>query len=174
MTTTTISLIQWMSQTTRLQAFVMLSCLVILVESFIIPSHPMHRKVVVVAFHFGEEDMSWNNTANAMNAARTTISSSTTSLPASTTVATPDTTTFESPSTPRFEPTVTYSTLDHWFHVLGGMEEERTSGKISSRNRQHSHEDKKHPFPPTAAPTIGIPESNNNNHNNKPTDYWML
>ena len=157
---TTLSLTQWMSQTSRLQAFVMLSCLVILVESFITPSHShMHRKIVIVDFHSGEEDMSWNSTANAMNAARGTLSSTTTSSLSSVTPADS-----ESPST-RFEHTVTYSTLDQWFHLLGGMEEERTSGKFaSSWSRQ-----KNGGGPPTASPTTGIPETNN-----KPTDHWML
>ena len=156
-------MIQWMSQTSRLQAFVMLSCLVILVESFIIPSHHhMHRKIVVVDFHFGEEDMSWNSTANAMNAARETVSSMTTTCSLSSVTAAADS---ESRST-RFEHTVTYSTLDQWFHLLGGMEEERTSGKFSGRSRQKTNPGG---GPPTASPTTGIPESNN-----KPTDHWML
>ena len=154
---TTLSLIHWMSQTSRLQAFVMLSCLVILVESLIAPTHHhMHRKVVIVAFHYGEEDMSWNSTANAMNAARGTVSS--TSLSSSSSIPPAAS---ESRSS-RFEPTVTYNTLDHWFHLLGGMEEERTSGKHSGGRPKNNH-------PPTAPPTVGIPESTN-----KPTDHWML
>lgn len=159
---TTLSLIQWMSQTTRLQAFVMLSCLVILVESFITPSQHIHRKIVVVGFHSGEEDMSWNSTANAMNEARTM--SAMTSL--SSFSVTPGAS--ESRSN-RFEHTVTHSTLDHWFHLLGGMEEERTSGKFSgsSGGRHKANHDR--PGPPTASPTTGIPESTN-----KPTDHWML
>jgi len=194
-------MIQWMSQTSRLQApLLMFSCLVMLVESFVgrsigTTTTQQHRSCSAVAFHSDhhrhhhirpdERDLSWNSTATAMNdAARLAASSSKTvseeEMVASTTAVLLPTDSSGPSNT--FKPTVSYHTLDHWFHILGGMEEERILGGGNQENRPSSSRSdwrtwRKPPSPlaapghtPTPSPSPSPPKEDNN----KPTDHWML
>lgn len=117
------TLVEWIRQTSRCQAFILLSCGVILVESFICdPRVAVSRHFL--KFHRGEEltgaDLSWNSTATAMNAAccwssHPMMERTTESLEREKLV---------DRAPPGFEFTVSHETIDYWFHVLGGMEEE--------------------------------------------------
>lgn len=187
-------MIQWMSQTSRVQAFLMLSCLVILVESFVCPSamdgtsmmqryrpQPICNAVAFnsVPSHLSssEEDLSWNNTASAMDAARLTASSPSVVLVDAVADADQAVVTDATSSRPdKFEPTVSHTTLDHWFHVLSGMEEERIVGEGNEKRKfwrkQHPPSTKTAKAPTdTPAPA---PSQQQGGGSNKPTDHWML
>ncbi len=149
----TISLLQWMSQTSRLQAFLMLSCLVFLVESFISPSYQLHRKSVVRTLHVGEQDMFWNRTETTMSSPRMLSPTHTADARESTFSVVPASTSTERST--YFKHTVSHRNLDQWFHILSGMEEERTSHTGWKRKRKNHR--------PPAPPEI-----------KEPTDYCIL
>jgi len=66
-----------------------------------------------------------------------------------------------------FKHTVSHDTIDLWFHILGGMEEERVpQGRFQSW-RQGTRQSRHSGLAPSPSP----PQSD---HDNKPTDHWML
>jgi hypothetical protein len=108
--------------------------------------HPESTVLTSARLEFSENNKDQKDHRNHITA---TASSSSSSL--STNSEEPTRT--SSTSTTVFEPTVTYATLDEWFHVLSGMEDER----ITSTTTTHAD------FSPQPAPAPP-----------KPTDHWMF
>jgi len=245
-------LVYWMSQTTRCQAFILLSCAVILVESFLVGHHPhshdvyhqfpyWYRTVIAggggegvgrlgptgtsssssrpsiqrLSFHRGEsaaDDQSWNNTAMAMNEAMASYASwlsmnpetiqdpidiekdiailgeatttTTTSFDADSTSAIVETTSSSenTPPPPPFEYRVSHDTVDYWFHVLGGREEEDIVARRHLANKRGGpgivqnilNRGKDHNGPASSAPA-STPNSKTTGttNNTNPNTRWM-
>lgn len=170
-------LLKWIRQTSRCQAFAILSSAVVLVESF--TCHPKTAgSRACMYFHRGEnsrgEDVTWNRTATAMDEACSLLAvpwvEPSEQEEGTENVADEYASRAPAPSG-TFEYTVSHDTVDYWFHLLKGMEEEDLDDTSSGGWwRRPKNAKKKDDSSSSSRTTM----TGDDEGEPKSTDHWML